>query len=541
MVQQALNWTAFRPQDDEEEEKRRRLQERSVFVPPAEPPIAEFQSSEVTAPVSEAFTVTPPSSPALDIYTRDVVNPPDIPQPSVKRTLAGALISAGLGTVLGAGGGAVGRAFTYGPTEKAEYDWARKIGGEKAAAEMELERQKAEAQTADWRARQAYWEKMAAGAGRPKNTLEQYRANYEAARAIGDTQGMQDALTAIDELSRAARPTTTKEQAQADLRTAQASGDPAAIERAVKNLQELTVAASTPKAENLITLIEKAAQGDVNAQAALDKYTETQKSIQEARGQGLGITRLFDVHDTWTGTTYKLNPLIYEQLRRENPDRFTSPSFDEGVRASIAGAVSLVPKKAGEQIQSYGTFIRHAGALYNVIGALKNSGIPWLNQPINKLRNMAAGDPIVAEFLARLEPVRDEYSRFLIGGYAMHDIDRQNAEAILDLNKTPEQMYAVVQAIAHTGTARLEELANQYQNATGRSIGSLLSPEAAAELKKMGVALPVPRPQPVPGWAPQPQSSGFRVTFTGPDGRPRTARFPSQAAADEFKRKAGIR
>lgn len=233
--------------------------------------------------------------------------------------------------------------------------------------------------------------------------------------------------------------------------------------------------------------LEDTPENRLKAHAAFTKETKTDPGV--ARIQILGQFRGMPVTDEEVGTTAPMSWADYNRLSKQFPGRFTAPAYTPEVASEMATARGLAPVKTGQQVQSYGTFIRHTGDLYNAIDTLRNTQSPLMNRPLNWLR-ANAGQPEIKAFLAKLDPVQKEFESFLLSNRALYADDREVAHSLINENFSPAQMYAVLPSLVHTGTARLEELNAAYQRATGKDIPDLVSPEAQEVFKRMKVEGP---------------------------------------------------
>jgi len=175
------------------------------------------------------------------------------------------------------------------------------------------------------------------------------------------------------------------------------------------------------------------------------------------------------------------HPEIIAQVNQKYPD-WSQPNYN-----SISKAVTdLAPSgKTGQQITSYNTFLRHAGALYDAVDSLNNSKYSdLLNKPINWLQQHL-GDPRVADFMAAMQPPMKEFQSFLLNNHAMHDEDVKDAHSLIDVDKTPQEIRAVLKRFAEMGSARLSEQNESFKRVTGKDIPNLVSPAAAAAYNKI--------------------------------------------------------
>lgn len=189
---------------------------------------------------------------------------------------------------------------------------------------------------------------------------------------------------------------------------------------------------------------------------------------------------------------YKYNPALFSRLVTKHPDVLAMvnqkyPDFRQSDYNAINKAVTdLAPSgKTGQQITSYNTFLRHAGALYDAVETLDNSKYSdLLNKPLNWLAQHT-GDPRVADFMAAMQPPMKEFQSFLLNNHAMHTEDVKDAHDLIDQNKTPQEIKAVLKRFAETGSARLSEQNESFKRVTGRDIPNLVSPEAAKAYNKI--------------------------------------------------------
>jgi hypothetical protein len=202
---------------------------------------------------------------------------------------------------------------------------------------------------------------------------------------------------------------------------------------------------------------------------------------------------------------------IYDLAKQINPN-FNTAEVDRKIKnedyyANGAGA---------QHLQSFGTFLEHAGSASDAVNAYRNTSSPLINKPLNWIKNNAAGDPAYQSFAASLEPVRKEFEGFLLGGRALYGDDRKAAETILSDNSSPAQIQAALKTMGHTALARFTEENYRYKKVSGHDLVDPFSPEALEGAQKIGVNLsggqnggnPAPAGQPRPAPAPAPQTRG---------------------------------
>lgn len=141
--------------------------------------------------------------------------------------------------------------------------------------------------------------------------------------------------------------------------------------------------------------------------------------------------------------------------------------------------------KSADQIQSFNTFLAHAQDLSNATNDFRATRSPAINKPMIWLKKNS-GDPAVASYLAKTEPVRAEFETFLQNNHALTESDKASASKVLDDNYSPAQMQATLKSMTHTAALRLREVNKRYQNTMGRDYEGLLDPNNAQFLQDSG-------------------------------------------------------
>src|SRR5208282_4513800 len=101
---------------------------------------------------------------------------------------------------------------------------------------------------------------------------------------------------------------------------------------------------------------------------------------------------------------------------------------------------------------------------------------PLANKPINWLRNNAAGNPDVAEYLAQVEIVKNEATRVISNPRLvcqMTDTARQEMESIINGNMSVAATNQVLDRLKNDGQRRLTTMQDQNDNLTGNIKGMM--------------------------------------------------------------------
>jgi hypothetical protein len=162
------------------------------------------------------------------------------------------------------------------------------------------------------------------------------------------------------------------------------------------------------------------------------------------------------------------------------------PNFDMtnfGNRQRVAN--DFGSGKSADQIQSFNTFLAHAADLSGAVNDFRLTKSPLINKPMIWLKRNS-GDPAVASYLAKTEPVRAEFETFLQNNHALTESDKASAAKVLDDNSSPAQMQATIKSMTHTAALRLREVNKRYQNTMHTGYPGLVDPNNAQFLQDSG-------------------------------------------------------
>lgn len=252
--------------------------------------------------------------------------------------------------------------------------------------------------------------------------------------------------------------------------------------------------AKQPVTESELAL--KAAQGDAVSEKALlrlDKSKLASRPINinkpnadlkaqaiETAAQSVAhgeLTRLRDM----AGMRGEDRLLIFNRAKQLNPQLNLS-EIDRKIKMED----DLSNGKLGQNVQSFGTFLEHAGEASDMVNNYRATNMKFINTTVNKLRDQF-GDAAYTQYTAALEPVRQEAASFLKNGHATLAEDRVAADKILSDNATPAQQQAAIKQLGHTVKARYNEANFRYKRTMGHDMEDVLSPEALQGAQKIGI------------------------------------------------------
>lgn len=236
------------------------------------------------------------------------------------------------------------------------------------------------------------------------------------------------------------------------------------IEENKKLLREANASKLAGKREDL---------ANQTAKAALNKRTQEERMVEQIAKDiaPMDVNSLSQLK-TITSMRSDQRSLIYARAKELNPE-FNTAEVDRKVKMLD----NFTNGKDGQSLQSFGTFLEHSGDANQVVQNIRNGVTPQiLNVPLNALEKHGWGTT-ATQLSAALEPVRKEFEGFLLGGRALYAEDRKAAEAILSDSSTPAQIQAALKQMAHTVSARYNEMDNRFKNTMkvdiSRGIGPL--------------------------------------------------------------------
>ena len=214
---------------------------------------------------------------------------------------------------------------------------------------------------------------------------------------------------------------------------------------------------------------------------------------------------------------------LFDKITQINPN-FNTAELDRKIKMMA----DVQTGNTSQQIQSFGTFLEHAGEAQTALNNVYQSQTPLWNNSLNWWKKNMSGDPNYQAYIAALEPVRKEFEGFLLGGKALYGDDRKAAEKLLSDNASPGQQNAALKQLGKTAEARYNEINYRYKKVMGNDIGSgpgelpPFSPEAMQAAQRIGVTLPTGRQQAPTGQAPRTGQTGaqpgYKFTATGQGG-----------------------
>jgi hypothetical protein len=193
------------------------------------------------------------------------------------------------------------------------------------------------------------------------------------------------------------------------------------------------------------------------------------------------------------GITPRFSPKTVERITNAKPDGTPRPLSE--ARATYGADSKSLAKQ--QQLLDLTKSWEETGKanldnLKSIAGKLVNSGSPLLNKPLRAIYASAAGDPTVIAFRAAHAAVVNEYAKILSGSMGSAGVTegaRHEAEAMLPLDSTPEQIAAAAGVLETDAGNRLSALHRQTETTRARTAGKTgaseeSSPATSAPVRK---------------------------------------------------------
>jgi hypothetical protein len=148
---------------------------------------------------------------------------------------------------------------------------------------------------------------------------------------------------------------------------------------------------------------------------------------------------------------------------------------------------SFTVGKDSVNVQSFDTFLQHAGELHDALNDLYLTNSPALNKPLNWIRKNAAGDPKLQRLVVALEPVGKEFESFLLNQRALYEDDRRQISTLIAADSRPDQLRTALNQMGKTAEDRFKAMNHRYKNVMKEDLTAPFSEDAINAAKKIGL------------------------------------------------------
>jgi predicted transcriptional regulator len=190
------------------------------------------------------------------------------------------------------------------------------------------------------------------------------------------------------------------------------------------------------------------------------------------------LTALSDI----TSMRSDMRTKVYARAKELNPN------FNTGdIKIKMGTQDEFTKGKAGDQIQSFSTFLGHAGEAAQASANYRRLGSPLLNNPLNWIEKNAANDTDYQTFITALQPVRGEYMTFLQNNHALTESDKKAGATIMSDDSTPAQVEGALKQMGKTAFIRLDSLNSRYKRVMHTDFPDMLNDDAREGANILGL------------------------------------------------------
>lgn len=178
---------------------------------------------------------------------------------------------------------------------------------------------------------------------------------------------------------------------------------------------------------------------------------------------------------------------LFNELTKQSGGTFNIK--DAETKAKTYSSFNEADGKDRQQIESYGTFLKHDSNLVNVLKKfIRPDYTPkWIDQPLNWIEKNVTSDPEMAEFMARIVPVKSEFINFMKNNHAALQEDAEEMNKVVDGSQSPRYMLRTAQTLGETGLDRLDSKNSTYKQTFGENYPNLFDERAKAAAVNLGL------------------------------------------------------
>ncbi len=269
--------------------------------------------------------------------------------------------------------------------------------------------------------------------------------------------------------------------AQAELLVAaskEAQAMKAAAQAATDKRTADTLAERARESDNRLAVMLKSIQTKGAQQADTDKALE---AVAQSLAKG-DLSAIRDVTSFRGADRMKL----YARAKEINPNFTTSE-----LQRKINMEQSFTVGKDSVGIQSFDTFLQHAGEVTETLKGIELTDSRLLNKSLNWWRRNMKGTPELARLETSLEPVGKEFESFLLNQRALYADDRKQVAMLLNSDQPLKVTMAALNQMGKTAKDRYSAMNQRYKRLMGQDIENPFSNEALTGAGKIGLNLGV--------------------------------------------------
>jgi hypothetical protein len=249
-------------------------------------------------------------------------------------------------------------------------------------------------------------------------------------------------------------------------------------EMKVKSDEHVRTATEIAKAISPI-LVQRAQQMTADRQAQTDDAIEI---AAKALAKG-DLTSIRDIASLRSDQRIKLFARIKE----------LNPNFNMAeVKRKIDMEQSFAVGKDSIGVQSFDTFLQHAGEVTETLKQIQLTDNRLFNKSLNWWRRNMKGTPELARLETSIEPVAKEFESFLLNQRALYADDRRKMDVLLNPDQPLKVTMATLEQMGKTAKDRYSAMNQRYKRTMGHDLGDSFSPDAATGAAKIGIDVSAP-------------------------------------------------
>lgn len=141
----------------------------------------------------------------------------------------------------------------------------------------------------------------------------------------------------------------------------------------------------------------------------------------------------------------------------------------------------------GKAVQALNTFAGHTLDANNLIQGLRNTNVPLLNTPINKMKSEILGSPQIIAYRTAIAAAADNYIDFLLNNHAKHESDDKLAEKLQSTDLAPAAAQALLRQMANTIAIKAGEQNRTYSTTMKQNIPGFIGKKTENAFRTFGI------------------------------------------------------
>ena len=199
-----------------------------------------------------------------------------------------------------------------------------------------------------------------------------------------------------------------------------------------------------------------------NRLAAQRQYIKETKIVPaQMRVEGFGAIRQMPVYDSKTGQTVYLDSNTLNQMRSQEPGRYTVPSYTPEAIGQKSTTQYFTSGKGAQQLTAFNTAMQHLDLLDKLGADLNNTNLQVANRAKQAWAEQT-GNPAPANFEAAKNAMSGEVAAALKASGAT-DQEIAKVEETFSRKQSPEQLKGAIDTYRQLLQSKAHNLGMQYQ------------------------------------------------------------------------------